>query len=67
LRKDVTSATVPQNALVTVGPSTEPAGRRGLVERISSIQVIGASQRVFVAGPVGPLLKLFSYCPQRPS
>ena len=64
---EVTLATAPQNALVTVGPRIEPTGRRGLVVRISSIQVSGSIQRAFVAAPVGPLLKPFSRWPQWPS
>src|SRR5689334_15710528 len=59
-------ATAPQNADVTCGPTIEPPGRRGLVVRCSDIQVNGSVQTVFVAGPVGPLLKLCSFCPQRP-
>ena len=63
----MTLATVAQNDLVTVGPRIDPTGSRGLVVRISSIQVSGSVQRVFIAGPVGPLLNPFSRWPQWPS
>ncbi len=61
-----TSATAPQKAPVTAGPTIEPPGSRGLVERCPSIQVNGSSHCVFVTGPVGPLLKPSSFCPQWP-
>ena len=59
-------ATAPQKAFVTCGPAIVPPGRRGLVVRCFSIQANGSRQTVFVCGPVGPLLKPFSFSPQRP-
>ena len=67
LMKSETSATAPQKAPVICGPAIEPPGRRGLVVRCCAIQANGSRQTVFVAGPVGPLLKPFSFSPQRPS
>src|SRR5260221_193935 len=61
-----TSATAPQKAPVTAGPTIEPPGSRGLVERCPSIQENGSSHWGFVTGPVGPLLKPFSFSPQWP-
>ena len=58
--------TAPQKAPVIGPPTTEPPGRRGLVERCFAIQANGSRQTVFVTGPVGPLLKPFSRSPQRP-
>src|SRR6201995_2296436 len=59
-------ATAPQNAFVTCGPAIVPPGRRGLVVRCAAIQANGSRHWVFVCGPVGPLLKPFSFSPQRP-
>ena len=42
LIKSEAAATAPQKAPVTCGPTTEPPGSRGLVERCSSIQVNGS-------------------------
>jgi len=54
--RSVTAVTAPQKALVTVGPTTEPPGSRGLVVRCCAIQANGSRQTLFVTGPVGPLL-----------
>ena len=51
---------------MTVLPAIEPPGSRGLVVRCFSIQENGSSHCVFVVGPVGPLLKPFSFWPQWP-